>query len=171
MFFYKLTITFLQTHLYKLVFYKLTIYPSELIQESPTGTNPVVFESIIHSAINHSTMQTRGSGGLSGLDGLDPVDYQNKQKRKFKPFGLSESENIIIRGICCVCTLALTVAKSRSHYDRFVISVPAGSLLMFELAFEDGNISGPKGSRGTRGIGDISEARFVTFITSQLLTI
>ena len=37
-------------------------------------------------------------------------------------------------GICDVCTLALTVAKTSSHYDRFAISVPARSLLLFDLA-------------------------------------
>ena len=47
---------------------------------------------------------------------------------------LSESENIKMWGICGVCTLALTVAKTSSHYDRFAISVPARSLLLFDLA-------------------------------------
>ena len=42
--------------------------------------------------------------------------------------------NIIMWGICGVCTLALTVAKTSSHYDRFAISVPARSLLLFDLA-------------------------------------
>ena len=37
-------------------------------------------------------------------------------------------------GISGVCTLALTVAKASSHYDRFAISVPARSLLLFDLA-------------------------------------
>ena len=46
---------------------------------------------------------------------------------------LFESENIIW-GISDVCTLALTVAKTSSHYDRFAISVPARSLLLFDLA-------------------------------------
>ena len=41
---------------------------------------------------------------------------------------------IIMWGICCVCTLALTVAKTSPHYDRFAISVPARSLLLFDLA-------------------------------------
>ena len=45
----------------------------------------------------------------------------------------SESENIMW-GMCDVCTLALTVAKTISHYDRFAISVPARSLLLFDLA-------------------------------------
>ena len=49
----------------------------------------------------------------------------------------SESENIVW-GICDVCTLALTVAKSSSHYDHFAISVPARSLLLFDW---NGNIS------------------------------
>ena len=44
------------------------------------------------------------------------------------------SRDIIIWGICGVCTLALTVAKSSSHYDRFAIFVPARSLLLFDLA-------------------------------------
>ena len=60
-------------------------------------------------------------------------------------------------GICGVCTLVLTVAKTSSHYDRFAIFVPARSLLLFDLAQQDGNISGPKGPQGTRGNGDISE--------------
>ena len=37
-------------------------------------------------------------------------------------------------GICGVCTLALIVAKTSSHYDRFAIFVPARSLLLFDLA-------------------------------------
>ena len=74
----------------------------------------------------------------------------------------SESE-IIMWGICDVCTLALTVAKTSSHYDRFAISVPATSLLLFDLAQQDGIISGPKGPRGTRGNGAISEARFILY--------
>ena len=37
-------------------------------------------------------------------------------------------------GISDVCTLALTVAKTSSHYDRFAISVLARSLLLFDLA-------------------------------------
>ena len=76
----------------------------------------------------------------------------------------SESENIM-RGICDVCTLALTVANTSSHYDRFAISVPGRSLLLFDLALQDGDISGPKGPRGTRGNGDIFEARFILYIT------
>ena len=47
--------------------------------------------------------------------------------------------------ICGVCTLALTVAKTSSHYDRYAISVPARSLFLFDLAQQDENISGPKG--------------------------
>ena len=38
------------------------------------------------------------------------------------------------KDIRCVCTLALTVAKTSSHYDRFAISVPVRSLLLFDLA-------------------------------------
>ena len=37
-------------------------------------------------------------------------------------------------GISGGCTLALTVTKTSSHYDRFAISVPARSLLLFDLA-------------------------------------
>ena len=73
---------------------------------------------------------------------------------------LFESENIMW-GISDVCTLALTVAKTSSHYDRFAIFVPDRSLLLFDLAYQDGNISGPKGQLGTRGNGDISETRFI----------
>ena len=46
---------------------------------------------------------------------------------------LFEDENIMW-GISDVCTLALTVAKTSSHYDRFAIPVPARSLLLFDLA-------------------------------------
>ena len=41
---------------------------------------------------------------------------------------------IIMWGICCESTLALKVAKTSSHYDRFAIPVPARSLLLFDLA-------------------------------------
>ena len=44
--------------------------------------------------------------------------------------GLSESENIIMWGICGVCTLAPNVAKA-----SLAISVPARSLLLFDLAY------------------------------------
>ena len=76
-----------------------------------------------------------------------------------------------IWGISGVCTLALTVAKTSSHYDRFAISVPARSLLLFDLAQQDGNISGPKGPRGTRRIEDISEARFMLCIIPTLMVL
>ena len=74
-------------------------------------------------------------------------------------------------GISGVCTLDLTVAKTSSHYDRFAISVPARSLLLFDLASQDGNIGGPKGPRGTRGNGDISEARFMLCIIPTLMVL
>ena len=73
---------------------------------------------------------------------------------------LFESE-IIMRGIFGVCTLALTFAKTSTHYDCFAISVPARSLLLFDLAYQDGIISGPKGPRVTNGNGDISETGFI----------
>ena len=44
---------------------------------------------------------------------------------------MSTPGNIIMWGICGVCTLALTVSKTSSHYDRFAIFVPARSLLGF----------------------------------------
>ena len=70
-------------------------------------------------------------------------------------------------GICGVCTLALTVAKISSHYDRFAISVPARSLLLFDLAEQDlGSISGPKGPQGTRGNGKWGHIRGVLDMNS-----
>ena len=48
--------------------------------------------------------------------------------------GLSKSENTMMWGICGVCTLVLTIAKTSSDYDRFAISDPARSLLLFDLA-------------------------------------
>ena len=71
-----------------------------------------------------------------------------------------------------VCTLALTVAKTSSNYDRFPMSVPARSLLLLELALplqQDGKISGPKVPMGTRESGDISEAGFMLCIIPTLL--
>ena len=62
-------------------------------------------------------------------------------------------------GISGVFTLALTVAKTSSNYDRFAIFVPARSLLLFDLAYQDGNVSGPKGWRGTRVNGGISRSQ------------
>ena len=44
-----------------------------------------------------------------------------------------------------VYTLALTDAKTIFNYDRFAISVPARSLLLFHVTSQYGNISGPKG--------------------------
>ena len=74
-------------------------------------------------------------------------------------------------GISGVCTLALTVAKTSSHYDRFAISVPARFLLLVDLAQRDGNIGDPKGPRGPRGIGDIPEARFMLSIILTLMVL
>ena len=74
-------------------------------------------------------------------------------------------------GITGVCMLALTVAKTSSLYDRFAISVPARSSLLFDLALQDGNISSPEGPRGTRGNGDISEARFMLSIIPTLIVL
>ena len=64
-------------------------------------------------------------------------------------------------GISGVCTLALTVTKTSSCYNRFAISVPARSLLLVDVAQQEGNISGPKAPRGTRWNGEKSEARFI----------
>ena len=76
-------------------------------------------------------------------------------------------------GISGVCTLALVVAKTSSNYDRFAISVPARPFLLLDLAQQDGNISGPKVPRGTRGNGDISisEARFMLCIIPTLMVL
>ena len=79
-----------------------------------------------------------------------------RQKNMPKHLRLKICRNVS-HDICDVCTLALTVAKTSSHYDRFAIFVPARSLLLFDLAQQDGNISGPKGPRGTTGNGHISE--------------
>ena len=50
-----------------------------------------------------------------------------------------------------------------SHHRRLAITVPARSSLQFDLAYQDGNIIGSKGPQGTRGNGDISEARCILF--------
>ena len=70
---------------------------------------------------------------------------------------VSNSRNTIIWGKCGVCTLALTVAKTSSDYDRFAISVTGRSLLVFDISEQDGNTSGPKPPRGTRRIGEMSQ--------------
>ena len=47
--------------------------------------------------------------------------------------------NIIMWGICGVCTLALTVAKTSSHYDRFAIFVTSTSQhQIFDEKFDQG---------------------------------
>ena len=48
------------------------------------------------------------------------IFFLEKWASKFGKVG-KESENIMM-GISDVCTLALTVAKTSSHYDRFAIS-------------------------------------------------
>ena len=63
--------------------------------------------------------------------------------------------------VVVVCALAFNVAKTSSHYDRFAISVPTRYLLLFDLLYQDGKISGSKGPWGTRSIGVISDARFI----------
>ena len=70
-----------------------------------------------------------------------------------------------------ISTYLLPLAKTISHYDRFAISVPARSLLLFDLAWQDGNMSRPKGPRGTRGNGDISEAHFMLCIIPTLVVL
>ena len=91
--------------------------------------------------------------------------------------GTSQAKNIYrnvsydMWGISRACTLALTVAKTSSHYDRFAIAVPARSLLLYDLALQDGNISDPKGPRGTRGNGDTSEARFMLCLIPTLMVL
>ena len=74
---------------------------SEMIQGSSAETNPVVFESINHSAIYHSTMQTRGSGGPSGLDAANfrRMACSTKFKQVSESFCTTVSE--IARKLCC----------------------------------------------------------------------
>ena len=45
------------------------------------------------------------------------------------------------------------------------------TLALFDLAWQDGNISSPKCPRGTRGNGNISEARFILCIIPTLLVL
>ena len=68
---------------------------------------------------------------IAGID-WNAVEF-DRTGRKRSLFASSRL-TIIMWGICCVCTLVLTVAKTSSHYDRFAISVPARSLLLFDLA-------------------------------------
>ena len=74
---------------------------SEMIQGSPAETNPVIFESINHSAIYHSAMQRRGSGGPSGLDAANfrRMVCSTKFKQVSESFCTTVSE--IARKICC----------------------------------------------------------------------
>ena len=58
------------------------------------------------------------------------ADVSAKRWRRF----LCRNVSYDMWGISGVCALALTVAKISSHYDRFAISVPARSLLLFDLA-------------------------------------
>ena len=73
---------------------------SEMIQRSPAATTPVVFESINHSTIYHSAMQTRGSGGLSGLNAANfrRMACSTKFKHVSESF-CTVSE--IVRKLCC----------------------------------------------------------------------
>ena len=64
-------------------------------------------------------------------------------------------------GISGVCTLALTVAKPSSHYDRFAISVSDRSLLLFDLAWQDGKTSNTEGPRGARGNAAYPRAKII----------
>ena len=58
---------------------------------------------------------------------------KNMPKRlRLKTF--AETFRMICGAYRDVCTIALTVVKTSSHYDRFAISVPARSLLLFDLA-------------------------------------
>ena len=56
------------------------------------------------------------------------IETEIKQGNNFQYFPF------LMWGRTGVCTLALTVTKTSSHYDRFAISVPARSLLLFDLA-------------------------------------
>ena len=74
----------------------------------------------------------------------------------------SESENIMW-GICDVCTLALTVAKTSSHYDRIAIFVPTTFLLLFDFASHDRNIRGPKSPGALEEMGHIRGQKTLFF--------
>ena len=71
---------------------------SEMILGSPAETNPVVFESINHSAIYHSAMETRG-----GPSGLDAANFRRMARStKFKQVSKSfTTVSVIARKICC----------------------------------------------------------------------
>ena len=56
--------------------------------------------------------------------------------------------------------LALPVAKINSQYDRFAISVPARSSAPLQSRLAKWERERPKGLRGIKGNGDITEARF-----------
>ena len=49
--------------------------------------------------------------------------------------------------------------KDQFPLDRFAISVPARSLLLCDIVYQDGNISGPKGPLDTRANGGTSEGQ------------
>ena len=57
------------------------------------------------------------------------------------------------KGICCICTLALTVAKTGSYYDCFAISVPAKSLLPSTSLSKMGTKAAPRGRGALEEMG------------------
>ena len=59
---------------------------------------------------------------------------QNKYAETSQAKNICRNVSYDLWGISGVCTLALTVAKTSSHYDCFAIFVPARFLLLFDLA-------------------------------------
>ena len=106
-------------------------------------------------------IEKRGREWIKLLDQIVPILLDFRSCKTFK--SVQKISGYFPRPVWGVCTLAITVAKTSSHYDRFVISVPVRSLLLFDLALQDRNVSGPKGPLGTRRNGGISADQRMLF--------
>ena len=77
-------------------------------------------------------MEVLKDSGRFGKNMAADVSQKNAEMSQAK--NICRNVSYDMWGISGVCTLALTVAKISSHYDRFAVSVPPGSLLLFDLA-------------------------------------
>ena len=98
-----------------------------------TDQSRLLFERLLESRIRAlSEHEGRNSGRFGKNMAADVSEKKYAETSQAK--NISRNVSYDIWGISGVCMLALTVAKTSSRYDQFAISVPARSLLLFDLA-------------------------------------
>ena len=118
-------------------------------------------ESLKHKGLKWCSGNNSHSSLLQASETM-PIAYQ-KIERDLRLFA-GISSGATCRNFHDHFTVQCDNRSLRSNVKPKLASVPARFLLLFDLAKQDGNISGPKGPRGTRGNGDKSESRFILYI-------